>query len=117
MKAITDPQLELPFPGAGGPETAPRAAGGAMHRYGEAKQVVAAWRPLPCPFRPGARSRAPAPATGTGARTTTASTTGAARTLTRWPPSDLGDGDADLLCVGQDPTQAACRRSTRQPLH
>ena len=76
-------------------------AGGRWRRYGAAKLLVAARRPLPCPFRPGARSRAPAPATGTGARTTTASTTGAARTLTRWPPIDHGDGAADLLCVGQ----------------
>ena len=32
----------------------------------------------------------------------------------RWPPSNRGDGAADLLCVGQDPTPAACRRPTRQ---
>ena len=50
MKAITDPQLELPFPGAGGPETAPRAAGGVPMGTGTARR--SRWWP------PGARCRA-----------------------------------------------------------
>ena len=54
MKAIADHQLELPFPVAGGPETATRAAGGVFHapvRRGEAAGGRPAPAAVPIPAR------------------------------------------------------------------